>query len=249
VLITAYLPFFITSRMFPTRQIGAMVYGSFFAGPWELGYHAYVSNGRNELASFAVNDDRGFGGRIFAANEESGSRAIKLGLSVYTGNVKDKVIDVVLDPMGAGGIANNAHPTYSYRETIFGGDVALDFGATRIRAEAAVARVVQDSTMRAPGAFGGFAPNSWTTSAYLVVAHRFHFLNMEPFVSGLFHRTPDWLWDTIVSGGGGLNFYVTPAVTLRTQAVYTRFAQMTGPGPASPPLNIADAVARLILAF
>jgi hypothetical protein len=249
VLITAYLPFFITSRMFPTRQIGAMVYGSAFAGPWELGYSAYVSNGRGELASFALNDDRGVGGRVFAANESSGDRTVKLGVSFYTGNVKDRVHDGVLDPKSSGGFDVNVHSTYAYREYIFGADASFDLGATRIRAEAAIARVVQDPTMQAPAFLGGFAPNSWTTSAYLMVAHRFKFLNMEPFVSGLFHRFPDWGWDTIVSGGGGLNFYVTPSVTIRTQGVYTWFGQAIGSGPAVPPNNIGDAVARLILAF
>ncbi|WP_437599883.1 hypothetical protein WMF28_44360 [Sorangium sp. So ce590] len=82
MLITVDNPYFIIASLFPTRQTGVMAYGSMFAGPWELGYDAYVSNGR---APFAFDDNRGFGGRLHASYEDPGKLTLKLGAS-FLGN-------------------------------------------------------------------------------------------------------------------------------------------------------------------
>ncbi|WP_437636577.1 hypothetical protein [Sorangium sp. So ce854] len=248
VLITAAIPYFITSRLFPTRQTGLMIYGSTFTGPWELGYNAYVSNGRNEDAPFAFDDDRGFGGRLHASYEDPGKLSLKLGASFIASHARDWVADYKV-----GEFEPTIHSTWSFREYVGAGDVSLDVGATRLRAEAAVVRVVFDEGKR-PGGGGLYAPDSWKTSTYGVVAHRFDFLNMEPFVIGAALHAPFFGHDTMFQVGGGLNFYVTPDVTIRTQALRTIMTvlrdQETVPGvPPVENFHTTYALARLILAF
>ncbi|XXX78469.1 hypothetical protein WMF30_06820 [Sorangium sp. So ce134] len=249
VLITAAIPYFITSRLFPTRQTGVMIYGNAFAGPWELGYNAYVSNGRNENAPFAFDDNRGFGGRLHAGYEDPGKLTLKLGASFIASSARDWVVDYrITDPNP------DIHSTWSFQEYTGAGDVSLDIGKTRLRAEAAVVRVVYDEGKR-QGGFGAFAPDAWKTSTYAVAAHRLNFLNMEPFVTGSMLHAPFNGHDTMFQVGGGLNFYITPDVTLRTQVLRTimtvlREQESTVPAIPSPPdFHTTSALARLILAF
>lgn len=249
VLITAAIPYFITSRLFPTRQTGLMVYGSTFTGPWELGYNAYVSNGRNEDAPFAFDDDRGFGGRLHASYEDPGKLALKLGGSFIASHARDWVADYKIEQFEP-----TIHSTWSFREYVGAGDVSLDIGTTRLRAEAAVVRVVHDEGKRQGGG-GLYAPDAWKTSTYAVAAHRLDFLNMEPFVIGAALHAPFFGHDTMFQVGGGLNFYVTPDVTLRTQVLRTimtvlRDQETTVPGiPPVSNFHTTYALARLILAF
>ncbi|WP_437288971.1 hypothetical protein [Sorangium sp. So ce406] len=249
VLITAAIPYFITSRLFPTRQTGVMLYGSTFTGPWELGYNAYVSNGRNENAPFAFDDTRGFGGRLHASYEDPGKLALKLGASFIASSARDWVADYKV-----GELTPTIGSTWSFREYIGAGDVSLDFGSTRLRAEAAVVRVIFDEGKRQGGG-GFFAPDAWKTSTYAVAAHRFDFLNMEPFVIGAALHAPFFGHDTMFQVGGGLNFYITPDVTLRTQVLRTimtvlRDEESAVPGiPPVEDFHTTAALARLILAF
>ncbi|WP_437578396.1 hypothetical protein [Sorangium sp. So ce887] len=247
VLITAAVPYFITSRLFPTRQTGVMVYGNTFTGPWELGYNAYVSNGRTENAPFAFDDNRGFGGRLHASYEDPGKLTLKLGASFIASRSRDWVSDTKL-----GEFAPTIHSTWALREYVGAGDVSLDVGKTRLRAEAAVIRAVFEEGKR-QGGFGFFAPNAWKTSAYAVAAHRLDFLNMEPFVIGATVHAPFSGHDTMFQVGGGLNFYITPDVTLRTQVLRTIMTVMREENkvPEFPVLDFhtTNALARLILAF
>ncbi|WP_437297881.1 hypothetical protein [Sorangium sp. So ce426] len=246
VLITAAIPYFITSRLFPTRQTGIMIYGSTFAGPWELGYNAYVSNGRNEDAPFAFDDNRGFGGRLHASYEDPGKMALKLGASFIASSSRDWVADYKV-----GEFNPDIHATWSFQEYTGAGDVSLDIGTTRLRAEAAVVRVVYDEGKR-QGGFGVYAPDAWKTSTYAVAAHRLDFLDMEPFVIGAALHAPFYGHDTMFQVGGGLNFYITPDVTLRTQVLRTIMTALRDQPPGVPEIedfHTTSALARLILAF
>ncbi|WP_437865850.1 hypothetical protein [Sorangium sp. So ce363] len=246
VLITAAIPYFITSRLFPTRQTGIMIYGSTFTGPWELGYNAYVSNGRNEDAPFAFDDNRGFGGRLHASYEDPGKMTLKLGASFIASSSRDWVADYKV-----GEFNPDIHATWSFQEYTGAGDVSLDIGTTRLRAEAAVVRVVYDEGKR-QGGFGVYAPDAWKTSTYAVAAHRLDFLDMEPFVIGAALHAPFYGHDTMFQLGGGLNFYITPDVTLRTQVLRTIMTALRDQPPGVPEIedfHTTSALARLILAF
>ncbi|WP_159397221.1 hypothetical protein [Sorangium cellulosum] len=242
VLITAAIPFFISSRLFPTRQTGLMLYGSTFTGAWELGYNAYVSNGRNENAPFAFDDNRGFGGRLHATYEDPGKLTLKLGASFIASRARDWVVDYKFLEG-----STDIHSTWSFREYTGAGDVSLDIGKTRLRAEAAVVRVLYDEGKR-EGGFGVYAPDAWKTSTYAVAAHRLDFLNMEPFVTGAALHAPIYSSDTLLQFGGGLNFYITPDVTLRSQVLHT-ITTILREESSAPDFHTTNVLARLILAF
>ncbi|WP_437675316.1 hypothetical protein [Sorangium sp. So ce131] len=243
VLITVDNPYFITSSLFPTRQTGVMAYGSMFAGPWELGYDAYVSNGRNENAPFAFDDNRGFGGRLHASYEDPGKLTLKLGASFLTDRARDWVADTKPEAPEP-----DIHATWAFREYIAGGDVSLDVGTTRLRAEAMVVRVIYDQGARQQLIPGVFEPDAWRTSAYLLGAHRMNFLNMEPFILGAMLYGPFGQTDTMLQIGGGLNFYITPDITLRTQVRQSLFTS-TREGVEARRIDGTSLMARLILAF
>ncbi len=169
-LIAVQLPGVIQLRQMPLRQTGVQIYGSTFKGDWELGYIATVSNGRQELSNFAFDDNRGFGGRVYA-NNEKGEATVKLGASFYTGRVTDEEIDVTgIDP-----VTYVRKSTFDYREVVGGLDASIDVGRTRLRAEAAIS-----SISYAPGKHAlaetasltpQYKPDSIETTAYMVVAH------------------------------------------------------------------------------
>jgi hypothetical protein len=48
-LIALMMPHFVSAEIFPARQIGVALQGAFMLGAWELGFDAYVSNGRTAL--------------------------------------------------------------------------------------------------------------------------------------------------------------------------------------------------------
>ncbi|WP_159397603.1 porin [Sorangium cellulosum] len=243
VLITVDNPYFIMSSLFPARQTGVMAYGSMFAGPWELGYDAYVSNGRNEDAPFAFDDNRGFGGRLHASYEDPGKLTLKLGASFLTDRARNWVADTK-----PGTDEPDIHATWAFREYIAGGDASLDVGKTRLRAEAMVVRVLYDQGARQEVAPGIYEPDAWRTSAYVLGAHRMDFLNMEPFILGAMLYAPFGPTDTLLQIGGGLNFYITPDVTLRTQVRQAIFTS-TREGVEAPRIDTTSMMARLILAF
>jgi hypothetical protein len=219
-LIPLLLPQLIAFGQFPIRQTGIMVYGSKMSGGWELGYNATVTNGRQELSNFAFDDNRGFGGRLFA-NREDGDLTIKFGLSGYTARVRDKEVDVVgVSP----GIQLTSHSTFDYREVVGGADVAIDAGPTRIRAEGAVRQVQYETGKHevnlSLGAPGSFQPNRIATSGYVLVAHQLPFWGLEPFalLDSIF--SPFGIGDTVIAPGVGFNIRFNSSVQLKTQFGY-----------------------------
>lgn len=214
-LIAVQLPSVIQFRQMPIRQTGVQVYGNTFAGDWELGYMATVSNGRQELSNFAFDDNRGFGGRLYA-NSENGDVSLKFGASFYTGRVKDQQISVT----GIAPLTFERTSTYDYREVVGGVDASIDVGRTRIRAEAAVNSIRYEDGQHemVPGATPTYKPNMVQSSAYLLVAHTLPWLPVELYTSA------DLLYGPMVGVGNatvgpslGMNIRFTKATMLKTQ--------------------------------
>src|ERR1019366_1661877 len=252
-LIAIQEPLLLQYQGIPIRQTGLMAFGNAFAGDWELGYMATLTNGRQELSNFAFNDDRGFGARIYA-NDEKGDLTLKFGASGYTGRTQDLEIDATsLAPLTITSKAN-----WKYREWIGGLDVSIDVGRTRIRAEAAIRKVDFD-----PGfhdlanpldAAGAFQPNSIYTSAYVLVAHQLPFLGLQPYLLFDTIHGPFTTGDTGLGPSVGLNVRFNPSVMLKMQvlrALEFDFRKQPGnyPGLDIAKGNFTDAVARLVVVF
>ena len=222
-LIALQLPGVIQLRQMPLRQTGVQLYGSAFKGDWELGYIATVSNGRQELSNFAFDDNRGFGGRVYA-NNEKGEATVKLGASFYTGRVKDQEIDVAsISPL-----AIERKSNFDYREIVGGLDASVDIGRTRIRAETALSSIEYEpgkhELAQSASALPQYKPNSLETSAYLLVAHTLPFAPIELYATGdLLYGPQIPIADTVISPSVGMNIRFTKATMLKTQVNETFF--------------------------
>jgi hypothetical protein len=252
-LIAVQEPFLLQYQGIPIRQTGLMAFGSAFAGDWELGYMATLTNGRQELSNFAFNDNRGFGGRIYA-NDERGDFAVKIGASGYTGRAQDLEIDATsLSPLTITSKAN-----WKYREWVGGLDLSIDVGRTRIRTEAAVRKVDYDPGFHGLAspliAVGAFLPNAIFSSAYALVAHQLPFLGLEPyFVFDTLHG-PLSTGDTSLSPSIGLNVHFNPSVMLKLQVLRVYLLDLRKQPGNYAGLDIAKgdatlAVARLVVVF
>jgi len=249
-LIAVQLPGFIQTRQMPLRQTGIQVYGNTFSGDWELGYTATISNGRQELSNFAFDDNRGFGGRLYA-NNEKGETNIKVGASFYTGRVRDE--EVVLKAVNP--LTVERRSTYDAREIVGGIDASIDVGRTRIRAEGAMSSVEYDPGKHqatGPAEPGVVKPNRIATSGYLLAAHTLPFAPIEGYASvDALHGPIFGLGDLVVAPSAGINIRFTKATMLKTQVTHTFLLDTRGKMAASElsQNNTTYLFTRLVLVF
>lgn len=250
-LIALQLPGVIQVRQMPLRQTGVQLYGSAFKGEWELGYTATISNGRQELSNFAFDDNRGFGGRVYA-NNEKGEATIKLGASFYTGRVKDQEVDLTsLSPLTL------EHKTnYDYREVVGGLDASVDVGRTRIRAEAAMSSIRYDDgkhqTITSPSPVQQYRASSVETTANVLVAHTLPWVPVELYgTTDLIYGPLIQVSDTLVSPSLGMNVRFTKATMLKTQVSEVFFLDSRGHQSqhAISQNNATALYSRLVLVF
>jgi hypothetical protein len=216
-LIAVQLPMTIQFRQMPLRQTGLQVYGSTFKGDWELGYMATVTNGRQELSNFAFDDNRGFGGRLYA-NNERGDITAKFGASFYTGRVRDEQVNLTnLNP-----ITLEQKSNFSYREVVGGLDASLDIGRTRLRAEATMNSIQYDdgkheASVPLIAGTNAYKPNSLSTTGYFLAAHQLPWIPVEPFATVDVVHTPLGFANLVMLPSLGFNVRLTKAVTVKTQ--------------------------------
>jgi len=252
-LISLVLPQVVALGAFPIRQTGIMLYGTLITGSWELGYHATLTNGRQELSNFAFDDNRGFGGRLFA-NRETGEFTVKIGVSGYTGRVRDKQVDVA----GISPITLKSKSTFDYREWVLGADISIDKGPFRFRTEGAVSHTQFEAGKHKPasglGDPGGQQPNRYILTGYVLAAYQLPFLGLEPFAIVDALHGPFGLGDTGGSAGGGFNVRISPAIIIKAQANYAAFFNLRDSSKANATLkasesNNVSAFARLVLVY
>jgi hypothetical protein len=252
-LISLALPQFIVQRWMPIRQTGIMLYGSAFAGDWELGYTGTLSNGRQEISNYNFDNNFGLGARVYA-RRDTGQVNTTFGLSYFTGKTMDKETDVVADPNGINGLSFVDKTTLAYSEHVAGADVSIDVDATRIRAEGVVRRLVYEPGHRVPGdplfAPGSFAPNSWQECVYLLVANQLPWFGIEPYLWGEVQEQPTVLGDLIWVGSVGVNVHFNSAIQLKTQATRAVFTNWLYKSPYDNSLNDATTLySRFVMAF
>ena len=252
-LISLALPQFIVQRWIPIRQTGIMLYGSAFAGDWELGYTGTLTNGRQEISNYNFDNNFGLGARVYA-RRDTGRVNTTFGLSYFAGKTLDKETDVLASPTGINGLSFVDKTTSAYTEHVTGADVSIDVDATRIRAEAIVRRLVYEPGHRLQGdalfAPGSYAPNAWQESAYLLVANQLPWLGIEPYLWGELEEQPTILGDLIWVGSVGVNVHFNSAIQWKTQATRAVFTNWLYKSPYDNSLNDVTAVySRFVMAF
>lgn len=251
-LISLAWPQFMTQRWMPLRQTGVMAYGNTFAGSWELGYAATLSNGRQETATLNVDGTLGYGGRLYA-RRETGDVNSTFGLSFFTGKTRDKVVSIKANQPE---VVWDQTSTFEYNEYVMGADVSLDVGHTRIRSEGVLRRVVYTPGKReltnqllAPG---GQEPDKWQQSVYLLVAQQLpEPLDMfEPYLWAEAFETPTLVGDGIFMGSVGLNVHFNSAITWKNQYAHAKFFDWMYKSTYDISKNDLDQFySRLVMAF
>jgi hypothetical protein len=250
-LISLALPQFMTQRWMPVRQTGLMLYGNAFAGSWELGYSATLSNGRQEDANLNIDGTLGYGARVYA-RRDTGDVNTTLGASFFGGKSRDHVVAVTgVDP-----ITWQQSATFEYQEYVMGLDASLDVGSTRLRAEGVVRRLTYTpgkrenvSQVLAPG---GQAPDKWEQTLYLLAAQQLpRPLDMfEPYVWAEAFQTPTLVGDGVFVGSVGLNVRFNRAVLWKNQVAHAKFFDWMYDSPYDNSKNdINQFYSRLVMAF
>lgn len=249
-LITLNLPQSILQYVFPIRQTGLQIYGSTFAGDWQLGYHATLSNGRSEDSLFDHDDDKAIGARLYA-KREMGDFNFAVGGSYYHGNQENEEVNVV-DPTPR----FEQVATWEYTENIFGLDLSMDIADFRLRSEftartreSDAGKLLQGNPLFSPR--GTFTPNGTGYWGYLVLAQRLPWWGLEPliFVDG--QQQPSTLGDVILTTAVGLNVHFTPATQLKLnygQSLFRRFSNKQLNADVRP-YGVKTFMARVVTAF
>ncbi len=248
-LISLMVPQFENFEFFPVRQIGIEALGSFHRGAWELGYFAYVSNGRT-LGQLDPTADKMLGARLFM--RRALPHRLTLGVSGLTGRYSNEA------PIFVGkslvDYTFERREEVAYRETSVGADLSLDVGALRLRSEL-VYKIYRGETGKREPAFDRpylAIPDHDETAFYVLGAYRLPWWGLEPFLYFEVYRFPTPLSDGQLMPSVGLNIHFTTTVQLKTQYQYFRFVNFDDLFSDEAALRNQDThilACRLVIAF
>jgi hypothetical protein len=245
-LISLVLPASQVEEAMPARQLGVQAYGSTNVGDTELGYAAYITNGRAPYLEDQT-DGKAGGARVFA-NFSGKNSLLKLGLSGYAGDSLEKVKSL--------GISNgqpsiSVSDAYRYKEWALGGDVSLDYKRLRIRSEGLVHRVDHGDSPHEPVAFaqpGTTHPNRYEYYWYAIFAYRMGWIEPYTYTELKYLSPRDGSFDMSYLPGLGLNIYFSAYAQLKAQYVATKFYRVADGGDASDK-NFRLVDTRFVLSF
>lgn len=235
-------PLFMAIGLFPERQTGVELFGRVHFMPWELGYSLYVSNGRT-IPATDMDEDKAIGGRLTLSTR--GDIGLQIGSSFFYGSTEDyeKKIGVV---DGTAALVRNE--TIAFDELGLGGDVSLDAGAFRLRAEWVSRLQVYEQGKHELYISGTYA-DSWNHGAYMVAAYELPWYGLEPFlIFDCFYYPRPHIGEFFAIPGAGLNIYLTEATQLRFQYSYTRTLYFNDSESTSN-IYLHSLASRLVVAF
>lgn len=239
-LISSVLPGFFAEEYFPTHQLGVQLLGNFPLGGSELAYAAYISNGRSPTQA-DTNDNKNIGGRV--AWSTGTDWRLTLGTSAFVGDYLEEEKTIVsFDPFRV-----DADKTVAYDEWGFGGDVSLDIGETRVRAEIVANHTEYEPGYRAAIAPGVLRPDQTKYNTYVLVAHELPWFGLEPYMYLEYEDRESIDSESSTLIGPGLNVRFNPAAHLKAQYFHVAFAGDRTPAPANNGFQGVNA--RLVLAF
>jgi hypothetical protein len=239
-LIALERPEFVTAELWPAHQLGIEAFGRFdrlLPDPWQLEYHAYVSNGRTP--GLDPSDDKMVGGRIIASRTRPYPMAF--GLSFMNGTHSETDVSTDVIP-----VTTNV----AYEEMGIAADASIDLGHLRLRSELITRRIHYT-----PGEYaltdvpGVYAVNAIDSAGYLLAAYRIPSTRFEPYLYGEGYRVPTPDGDLQLTGSVGLNTYFTPAIQLKLQYSHARWYETDGLSLTRQPANEDFVAAKLVMGF
>ena len=235
-------PLFIAIGLFPERQTGVELFGRMHFTPWELGYSLYVSNGRTITAT-DLDEDKAIGGRVTLATR--GDVGFQLGSSFFYGSTEDYEKELGIRNGDLGLVRTE---TIAYDELALAGDLSIDVGSHRLRAEYVARLTVYEPGKHEPYVQGVYA-DSWNQGAYLLWAYELPWYGLEPFLNfDYFFYPHPHVGEAFVMPGAGLNIYLTEATQLRFQYSYTRTLYFNDSQSTSD-IYLHSLASRLVVAF
>jgi hypothetical protein len=219
-LISLALPSFFASEYFPTHSLGAQLSGSTANDNVELGYRAYVTNGRSPVQG-DIDKNKNFGGRLYMTF--AGDSPLTIGVSGFTGTYREVTKDLNVNrnpPM-------EDKTTVESKEWGLAADVSWDSKPFRLRAEW-VCNKTKYETGKRPVAIGGFAPDEFQWNAYTILAYQLPFWYLEPYIYAEYLKKDANLFNQLLSRGAstgsvGVNVNFSPVVKLKTQYFRVNF--------------------------
>jgi hypothetical protein len=252
-LISLLLPSMWVDETIPNHQLGLQALGALTHQDWSLGYHAYLTNGRNSFTS-ETHANPSVGGRLVL--RRAGKLRLALGTSGYYGTFRK---DTLWQIPGTDPVTGAATMTfeksdlakdggYAGEEWAAGGDVSLDYLGLRFRGEAMVRHVGYEDGKHEHKTFGkpeAMIPNHYRHYAYAILAYRFAGF-VEPYLFIDYNDSdPQVQLNKFgICYSGGLNLYFTPSAMLKMQYAEQRFSHSE-----QGQMDMRFAAVRLVLVF
>jgi hypothetical protein len=249
-LISSALPGFFAQEYFPTHLTGVQLLGSVTTGDWELGYRAYLTNGRARVL-FDNQNNKLIGGRLFATLRFNGGN-LTMGGSGFAGTYLEKDFALRYDPaIPYETFHVESKKTVEFSEWGAAGDIAIDAGAFRLRAEFVANRTDYTNGLRAPTMVPGtYYMDRTRIGAYLLGAYRLPWLGLEPYFYLERDHRPDGTSSGSALVSGGLNINLTAAARIKLQ--YYRVIVIDATNDAYYGTNVNDfnlVDTRFVLAY
>jgi hypothetical protein len=212
-------PKFVSNQLWPSQQLGVEVFGRLLdrlPAPWELSYHAYVSNGRTQ-GNVDLTEDKMVGGRVVASRTRP--YPMQLGLSAMWGRYSEQEHNLSIM---TGEVTRPV--IVAFNESGIAADASIDIGALRLRGELATRHLDYEPGKRRPA----WSPGSYEASrtewdVYLLGAYRIPGTRFEPYGYAEAYYWPTIIGTTLTAASAGLNVYFTPAIQLKLQYLQERW--------------------------
>ena len=228
-------PFVVSAELFPEQQTGLHLYGNGFLDPFEIGYDLTLSNGRGPVEYEDFNDDKAFGGRVYAKTDAIGS--LTVGGSFYRGGYYDRSAKYVTTGPAGGpvtGVDQQFTTIAKYQELSLAADVKWEYKSWLAQGE-----VIMNEAEYAPGDRPrvtvvdppeGFTADYRRWGAYGLVGYRLPVVPLMPYVLVQHAIAPDRPTTPPATAYEiGVNLRPTAAVVVKLE--YTDW-HFSGPGSA-----------------
>jgi len=235
-------PFVVADELFPEQQTGLQLYGSGFLDPFEIGYNLTLSNGRGPVDYEDFNDDKAYGGRVYAKTDAIGS--LTVGASFYRGGYYDRSAKYTLTQTDGHSVVDQVFTTLSkYQEMSTAADVKWEYKSWLAQGEFIMneAHFSKGGRPRATVVEGsqGFQADYRRWGAYGLVGYRLPVVPLMPYVLVQHAYSPDMpSTPPATAYEVGVNLRATAAVVVKLEYTDWHFSAPGSVGYGAFPLRI-----------